>query len=83
MRLYAHPQKGDPKIISGESGAVTAGLTDLLLREKELTEIRERLHLNENSVVLLFNTEGDTDPENYRSVVQESAFPLPETPRGI
>ena len=83
MRLYAHPQKGDPKIISGESGAVTAGLTDLLLREKELIEIRKRLHLNENSVVLLFNTEGDTDPENYRSVVQEGAFPLPETPRGI
>ena len=57
-----------PPIVSGESGAVTAGLADLLA-EPEWRGLREELRLDERSVVFLISTEGDTDPENYRRIV--------------
>lgn len=69
MRLLACPRGEDRKIISGESGSVGVGLLDFLMTRKELSAIREQLGLDENSVVLLFNTEGDTDPENYKDVI--------------
>ncbi|MFT9850551.1 diaminopropionate ammonia-lyase [Aneurinibacillus sp. REN35] len=69
MRLLGNPLADDPQIISGESGAVTSGLVSLLMREKQLREAREELALDQDSVVLVFNTEGDTDPKNYRRVV--------------
>lgn len=69
MRLLAYPAGSDEKIISGESGAVTAGLVNELCSRSEYAELRQMLSLNENSVVLCFSTEGDTDPEQYRSVI--------------
>ena len=48
MRAYANPVGSDPAVVSGESGAVTYGL----------------------SVILLISTEGDTDPDGYRRVVE-------------
>lgn len=69
MRKYAAPEEGDPKVISGESGAVTMGLLSRLLEEEAMEPIREKLGLNEDAVILLFNTEGDTDPENYQRIV--------------
>ena len=35
----------------------------------EYKELREHLGLDENSKVLLFSTEGDTDPDRYKSIV--------------
>ena len=35
------------------------------------------LHI-ERDAVLLFSTEGDTDPENYRNIVWGGAYPTPE-----
>lgn len=32
MRVLANPLHGDPKVISGESGAVTAGLLSSILK---------------------------------------------------
>ena len=69
MRLLAAPLKGDDKVVSGESGAVTTGLLYTLLCEDEYKDFRDALGLNADSVVLLFSTEGDTDPEGYRRVV--------------
>ena len=37
-------------------------------------ELREKLELNEDSKVLLFSTEGDTDPEKYREIVWEGNY---------
>ncbi|MDO4865213.1 MAG: diaminopropionate ammonia-lyase [Clostridia bacterium] len=65
MRLLSHE---NPPIVSGESGAVTAGLLDALA-EPENRGLRDALGLDEGSVVLLISTEGDTDPENYRRIV--------------
>lgn len=76
MRVLAAPAGGDRPVVSGESGAVTAGLLSLLLEREELRPFRDKLGLDENSVVLLFNTEGDTDPQGYRHVVYDGAHPL-------
>ena len=32
-------------------------------------EIKNKMRIDENSVILLINTEGDTDPENYRKII--------------
>jgi diaminopropionate ammonia-lyase len=75
MRVLAVPLKGDTKVISGESGAVTTGLLFTLLRDNEYRDFREALGLNADSVVLLFSTEGNTDPEKFRDVVWDGEFP--------
>ena len=75
MRVLAVPLKGDTKVISGESGAVTTGLLFTLLRNAEYVDFREALGLNSDSVVLLFSTEGNTDPEKFRDVVWDGEFP--------
>ena len=75
MRVLAVPLKGDAKVISGESGAVTAGLLFTLLRDDEYRDFRAALGINSESVVLLFSTEGNTDPEKFRDVVWDGEFP--------
>jgi diaminopropionate ammonia-lyase len=69
MRLLAHPAGEDRPIVSGESGAVTAGLLEAIMTRPDLRPLRTELGLDETSVVLLFSTEGDTDPANYRRIV--------------
>ena len=69
MRMLGAPVKSDPQVVSGESGAVGMGLLATLMESDEYKELREAIGLNENSVVLMFSTEGDTDPENYQAIV--------------
>jgi len=70
MTLLAKPLAGDEAIVSGESGAVGAGLIEYLMTNEAAEQMRNDLQLDENSVVLLFSTEGNTDPENYRRIVE-------------
>ncbi|MBD5559368.1 MAG: diaminopropionate ammonia-lyase [Clostridia bacterium] len=74
MRVLGAPLPGDPQIISGESGAVSAGLLEVVMTDPEYASLKEALGLDENSVVLFFSTEGDTDPERYRDIVWNGAF---------
>jgi diaminopropionate ammonia-lyase len=76
MRILASPIAHDPQITAGASGAVGLGAATLILQKNELLEIRSRLGLNQNSRVLVINTEGDTDPELYRKIVWDGLFPL-------
>lgn len=69
MRLLGCPIGEDPKVISGESGAVTAGLLHRLCTRPALADLREKMGLDETSVVLLISTEGDTDPEAYQTIL--------------
>ncbi len=68
MKQYYFPEKNDQQIISGESGA--AGLAALLALKEDnnLNGAKEYLNLNENSKILLFNTEGDTDPGSFTQI---------------
>ena len=74
MRLLGRPEPGDPAIISGESGAVGVGVLAAILCEEGLEDLRWTLGLNENSRVLCISTEGDTDRENYRRVLDGARF---------
>ena len=69
MRMLAAPLKGDPQVISGESGAVGMGLVATLMQDEAYGDLKDFLGLNEESEVLMFSTEGDTDPENYKHIV--------------
>lgn len=75
MRTLGNPLQFDPRIISGESGAVTTGLLVSLMSDSHMTDAREALQLDKNSRILLFSTEGDTDPEKYRSIVWDGEYP--------
>lgn len=72
MQLLGHPLEGDEAVISGESGAVTAGVVQGIMTEDRLRTFRDQLGLDETSCVLVISTEGDTDRENYRKVLQGS-----------
>jgi len=67
MRAYAHPAGNDPVVVSGESGAVTYGL---LLEILSSDELRNLFEICSDSVILLVNTEGATDPIGYKRVIQ-------------
>ena len=73
MRVLGSPLAGDPRVISGESGAAPAGFLYSLMTDEALAPLREKLAVGEESRILLFSTEGDTDPENYRRVVWDGA----------
>jgi diaminopropionate ammonia-lyase len=68
MRALARGRGGDPAVVAGASGA--AGLAGLiaLCREPSLAGARALLPPR-GARVLLINTEGDTDPEQYRAAV--------------
>ena len=74
MRVHGNPMTGDNKVISGESGAVTLGLVYELMTNPEYKDLKESIGLDENSRVLLFSTEGDTDPDKYREIVWEGTY---------
>lgn len=69
MRMLAAPIKGDTPVTSGESGAAPFGTLACIMCMDEYQELREHLGLDETSRVLLFSTEGDTDPARYESIV--------------
>ena len=69
MRILGNPMGDDTRIVSGESGAVTLGLVYYLLHTKRYKDLKNDLEIDINSKILLFSTEGDTDPEHYREVV--------------
>ena len=78
MRMYAVPLAGDPFIVSGESGAVTLGALSFIMQRSELSQLRDRLGLESDSQVLLLNTEGNTDPDDFRRVVWEGEHSVPQ-----
>ena len=71
MRMLAAPIKGDTPIVSGESGAAGFGALATIMLHEEYQALRQALHLDQNAKVLLFSTEGNTDPDVYRKIVWE------------
>lgn len=77
VRVLRNPPGEDPAMRAGESGAVGPGLLSLL-GHKELTSLREKLHLDSDSVVLTINTEGITDPALNRNLLWDGLYATPE-----
>ena len=75
MRMLAAPVKGDPAVCSGESGAVGMGVVSAIMEDDAYKDLREALELGRDSRVLMFSTEGDTDPDKYREIVWGGAYP--------
>ena len=69
MRMLAAPIKGDSPITSGESGAAPFGALAAIMTMEEYADLKAAIGLNETSRVLVFSTEGDTDPERYKNIV--------------
>jgi len=67
--MLAAPVKGDAPITSGESGAAPFGALAAMMTMDEYKDLRNDIGLDENSKVLLFSTEGDTDPDRYKNIV--------------
>lgn len=75
MRILAAPLKGDPPVLSGESGAVPAGVVQWLMQHPDARSRREALGLDGSSTVLMISTEGNTAPDVYRKIVWFGAYP--------
>ena len=74
MRMLGAPVKGDSMVVSGESGAVGMGLIAALMKDDEYKDLRDHLGLDTFSQVLMFSTEGDTDPQSYRKILWDGAY---------
>ena len=75
MRMLSAPVKGDPRVISGESGAVGRGVISTVMTDEAYADFRAAVGLDSSSRVLMFSTEGDTDPVNYKKVVWDGGYP--------
>lgn len=75
MRILGNPLDDDPRVVSGESGAVTTGLVAELMQNRSLDYLRDRIGLGKDSRILCISTEGDTDRANYRRVVWDGMYP--------
>ena len=73
MALLARPAGNDPAVVSGESGAVGAGLLEWLMQPEggadgpHAARARALLGLEPGAHVLLISTEGATDPAVWRA----------------
>lgn len=74
MRMLAAPFKGDPQVVSGESGAAGFGALATIMLEDSYSDLRAALGLDKDSKVLMFSTEGDTDPDRYKTIVWEGGL---------
>lgn len=75
MRRLAEPAEGDTPIVAGESAV--AGLAGLFAAMAD-EEARAALSLGPQSKVLVFGTEGDTDPALYTELVGADAATVRE-----
>lgn len=76
MRVLGNPLGHDPRVISGESGAVGLGVLAAVYYHPQREALRQKLGLDKNAVVLVISTEGDTDVKHYREVVWEGKHPV-------
>lgn len=74
MRILGNPLETDPRIVSGESGAIPLGLLYELCKNSQLSSLKDSLQLDSASRILFISTEGDTDPVNYRAVCWDGKY---------
>ena len=78
MRILGCPLEGDPMVISGESGAVPRGTLFYLGLDEIDPALRAAIKPDLNSVFFMINTEGNTDPIEFRRIIWDGKNPVPE-----
>lgn len=73
MQALYHPAGTDQPVTAGESGA--AGLAGFMavMAEEKLKPVRDLVRISPESRILFVNTEGATDPVNFRSIISKTA----------
>jgi diaminopropionate ammonia-lyase len=69
MRRLATPIGHDPMVVAGESGAASVAGLMALQGHGELAPVRDHLHIGPRTRVLVWSTEGATDPVHWTEVV--------------
>ena len=54
------------------------GLISAIMEDDTYRDLREHLELDRFSQVLMFSTEGDTDPEKYRRILWDGEYSTAE-----
>lgn len=72
MRRLATPVGHDPMVIAGESGAASVAGLMALQGHGDLTPVRDHLGMHAGTRVLVWSTEGATDPVHWTEVVGRS-----------
>ncbi len=73
MLRLAFPLPPDPPIESGECGAVALGCLCYLMESEDARDWQKQIGLQAASRILLFSTEGATDPASYRKLLHQAA----------
>jgi len=53
---------------------VGLGLLVEILENDLYSDLKEKMNLSKESQILVFSTEGDTDPDHYRKVVWDGKY---------
>ncbi len=69
MQNLYFPFKNDRQIFAGESGAAGLGGLTALAFDESLEKVKKEIGLNRQSRVLIFNTEGVTNPEMFEELI--------------
>jgi diaminopropionate ammonia-lyase len=69
MKTFYLPNAPDAQIFAGESGAAGLAGLQMLLQHPNFEAMRQHCGIGSSSTILLYNTEGITDPENFEKVV--------------
>ena len=77
MRILGVPLAGDPMVVSGESGAVPLGTLFALMTDEIAPDLKAALKLDKDSIVFMVNTEGNTDPVEFRRILWDGENPVP------
>lgn len=77
MRILGCPLSGDPMVVSGESGAVPLGTLFALCTDEINDDLKAALKLDQDSQVFMVNTEGNTDPLEFRRILWDGKNPVP------
>ena len=70
MRELFFPVKGDPSIVSGESGVAGFAGFMAIMKDEKLKNIREVLGINDKTKVLFISKAGDTDRNVFNEIVR-------------
>lgn len=69
VRKLYYPNGGDPRVISGESGAGGFAGFIAVMTDPRFAELKEELGINSKTRLLFYSTEGATDPQNFQKII--------------